>query len=231
MSELLVYRSALVVAPHPDDESLGCGGLIAGLAEAGADLAVLFVTDGGASHLSSRAWPRRRLAAQRESEAAAALAALGAASARRVHLSLPDAGMCRGDARWVDAEERTAVVIKLIEPQVVLAPWRRDPHRDHRDSYALVEEAIAKTGMQPRLLEYAIWLDELGGADDRPYPGEVDLVTLDIGRWREQKRAAVAAHRSQLGALIDDDPTGFALSADTIARLTSGDEVYFEARN
>lgn len=226
----LAIRSALVVAPHPDDELLGCGGLIAALAEAGARLAVLFVTDGGASHPGSRAWPRDRLATCRAAEAAAALAALGASDAVRLRLDLPDAGIRREDPPWRAAVEKTANLLIESHPDVVLAPWRRDPHRDHRNSHALVAEAIVKSGIQPRMLEYAIWLDELGSPGDQPGPGEVERVRLDIARWRALKRAAVAAHRSQLGAVVDDDPAGFVLSPETIARLTSGDEVYFEAR-
>jgi LmbE family N-acetylglucosaminyl deacetylase len=228
-ADLLGLRSALVIAPHPDDEALGCGGLVAALAERGADLAVVFVTDGGASHPRSRKWPRPRLAALRAEEASAALAALGASGATRLHLGLPDAGILRGGPDWRRAVERTAQLASALRPALVLAPWRRDPHRDHRDAHALTLEALARSGTRPRLLEYPIWLDELGAGDDGPRPGEVLARRLDVGPWRERKRLAVAAHRSQLGLVIDDDPGGFVLSDATIRRLTAGAEVYFEA--
>lgn len=227
---LLAARSALVVAPHPDDESLGCGGLLAALAEAGASIGVLFVTDGGASHPRSQAWPRQRLAMRRAGEAATALEALGAAAAARLHLDLPDAGILRGDAAWSAALERAAAFVAQIRPEIVLAPWRRDPHRDHRDAHALTLEAIACAGLRPRLLEYAIWLDELGAPEDAPRPDEVDAVRVEIAPWRALKRAAVAAHRSQFGEVVDDDPDGFVLSQATVERLTSGAEIYFESR-
>lgn len=228
--DLLAARSALVVAPHPDDESLGCGGLLAALAERGADIGVLFVTDGGASHPRSQAWPRRRLAMRRATEADTALAALGAAGAARLHLGLPDAGIRRGDPAWAAAVEQAAAFAERIRPEIVLAPWRRDPHRDHRDAHELTFEAIARAGLRSRLLEYAIWLDELGAPEDIPKPDEVVVRRLDIAPWRSLKRAAVAAHRSQLGQVVEDDPEGFILSAGTIERLTSGAEVYFEVR-
>jgi len=229
-ADLLSARSALVVAPHPDDESLGCGGLIAALSEVGATLGVLFVTDGGASHPRSRAWPRPRLAMRRAEEAATALAALGAAGAARLHLDLPDAGIEPGDPAWRAALTGATAFVAAIRPEIVLAPWRRDPHCDHRHAHALTREVLARGGCEPRLLEYAIWLDELGAPEDRPQPGEVDVVSLDIAPWRVHKRIAVAAHRSQLGQIVDDDPDGFALSARTVTRLTSGPEIYFEAR-
>jgi LmbE family N-acetylglucosaminyl deacetylase len=55
-------RKILVVAPHPDDETLGCGGLISLLAQNGSAFYIVFVTDGSASHRNSRAWPSARLA-------------------------------------------------------------------------------------------------------------------------------------------------------------------------
>ena len=70
-------RKVLVVAPHPDDETLGCGGLISLLAQNGRVFYIVFVTDGSASHRNSSAWPAARLATQREREASNALACLG----------------------------------------------------------------------------------------------------------------------------------------------------------
>jgi LmbE family N-acetylglucosaminyl deacetylase len=86
-------RRVLVVAPHPDDESLGCGGLIATLAWKGAAFRFVFVTDGGASHRHSQSWPRPRLAARREAEATEALRRLGVGAETRLFLGLADAAM------------------------------------------------------------------------------------------------------------------------------------------
>ena len=72
-------RKILVVAPHPDDETLGCGGLVSLLAQNGSAFYIVFVTDGSASHRNSTAWPTARLAAQREQEARNALVCLGIA--------------------------------------------------------------------------------------------------------------------------------------------------------
>ena len=59
----------LVIAPHPDDETLGCGGLIAASVRAGHRVHTVFVTEGGASHPACRSWTRPERAAQREAEA------------------------------------------------------------------------------------------------------------------------------------------------------------------
>lgn len=230
IDELACLRSVLVVAPHPDDEALGCGGLIAALSEKGTKLAIVFTTDGGASHPMSLAWPRARLTALRREEASASLAILGARNAKRLHLELPDSGIERSGDAWDSSREVLVRLAAEMRPEWVLVPWRRDPHRDHRDSHALTLAALDRTSLRPRLLEYAIWLDELGEPGDHPRPGEVQIRRLPIDPWRERKRAAVAEHRSQLGAVVHDDPDGFVLMPETIARLTTGDEIYFEAR-
>lgn len=226
---LLAAERTLVVAPHPDDESLGCGGMIARLAELKRATHTLFVTDGGASHPQSAAWPRERLAAQREAEAAEALARLGAGDHPRSFMRLPDAGMPgEGTSRWRDASRSVVDILSAFQPDLVLLPWRRDPHRDHRDSWRLVTAALAMADQRPMQLEYAIWLDELGAEDDRPQPGEVVERRLTITSYQAAKRAAVAAHISQTTNLITDDPDGFRLTAATIERLTGPEEIYWQ---
>lgn len=216
----------LVIAPHPDDETLGCGGLIAATVRRGAPLHVVFVTDGGASHPGCRSWTRPRRAARREAEATEALRRLGAGNAPRTFLRLPDAAMPGpGERAYAEARATLVRVVDGLRPALAVLPWRRDPHCDHRASWALATDAIAASGRSPAILEYAIWLDELGADDDQPAPGEVEAVTLAVSG--ALKRHALLAHRSQLGDGPFDDPVGFALSAATIARLTGPEEVYW----
>lgn len=226
---LLNARRAVVFAPHPDDESLGCGGLIALLAERGTELLVIVVTDGGASHLGSKSWPRDRLAAQRAREAREAVTALGGRDAQLLFLGLADAAMpTPQDALYREALSRTTEALRGSKTPVDLAvlPWRRDPHRDHRDANRLARRALtACPGV--RILEYAIWLDELGGPGDAPRSGEVERISLDISTVRDKKEAAVRSHHSQLGELIDDDPDAFRLMPHTLARLVGDTETFF----
>ena len=79
----------------------------------------------------------------------------------------------------------------------------------------------------PLCLEYAIWLDELGAANDYPRPGEAEQVAIDVSSELVCKRAAIAAHRTQTTSLIDDDPNGFRLIPKTIDRLTGTIESYY----
>lgn len=218
----------LVVAPHPDDETLGCGGLIASALRRNVRVHAVFVTDGGASHPDSAEWSRQRLAERREREAAEALRRLGAGGEPRTFLRLKDAAMpARGSPAHARAVVTLAAILGDLSPRLALLPWRRDPHRDHRDSWQLATDAIAASGRSPDLLEYAIWLDEFGQPGDRPRAGEMEEVRIDVSACLDAKRHAIEAHESQLGGLITDDPTGFVLRPATIARLTGRSEAFW----
>jgi LmbE family N-acetylglucosaminyl deacetylase len=225
---LMVSRRVLVLAPHPDDETLGCGGLIAKLAQQGSSFYIVFVTDGSASHRGSQSWSRTRLATCREQEAAEALMRLGVGGARRAFFRLPDAAMPKPlSQEWNVAIGKLQNILRSFQPDLALLPWRRDPHCDHRDSWSLANDALTRVGVRPHILEYAIWLEELGSPADHPRPEEAQVFYVDVTSAIPQKRAALAAHQTQTTALIDDDPDGFRLSAATISRLTGPTEKYW----
>lgn len=226
---ILNVRNVLVVAPHPDDESLGCGGLIAKLAGQRQRFHTVFVTDGGASHPRSLKWPRQRLAECREREAGRALQLLGIGDQPRTFLRLQDADMpAAASVEWRAAVTQLATILQALHPNLVLLPWRRDPHRDHRASWQLAMDALSRSAAQPRILEYAIWLEEYGVAGDFPAPNEVEAIVIDVSRELKKKRSAIAAHVSQTSNLIDDDPTAFRLAPTTITRLTGRFERYWQ---
>jgi LmbE family N-acetylglucosaminyl deacetylase len=225
----LAVTNVLVIAPHPDDESLGCGGLISKLAADRRRFCTVFVTDGSASHLGSVKWSRPALAARREREAEEALYQLGIGDHPRIFLRLRDSAMPPASSQeWQFASRALDFVLRTFRPDLVLLPWRRDPHCDHRDSWRLVTEAIHRSVLTPMTLEYAIWLEEYGGAADYPRPDEARSIVFDISNEVANKRAAIAAHQSQITNLIDDDPNAFRLSVETITRLTDPCEAYWQ---
>ena len=220
----------LVVAPHPDDETLGCGGLIAALTQRGIVVHTVFVTDGGASHRNSAQWDRGRLASLREEEAAAALAQLGAGAQPRSFMRLHDAAMPAAGTPAHDlALAQAKALIDDLVPSHAILPWRRDPHCDHCDAWSLFTMALRQTGRQIEVLEYTIWLDEFGSPADFPTAGEVEQLELDITANLAAKRRAIAEHRSQLGQVIPDDPEGFYLKQATLDRLIKPTESFWRA--
>lgn len=224
------WGPTVVLAPHPDDESIGCGGAIRLLRDAGLPVRVVFASDGAGSHPSSRRYPAEALRALREREALEALAILGVVKDDARFLGLPDRFVPgHDDPRFADAV--TALVAALASPwtpETVLVPWRRDPHGDHRATWQIATAAVDRLPARPRIVEYPVWVWDIGSPGNHPTSGEVEAWRLDITAVIPAKRAAIYAHRSQTTALIDDDPDGFRLPETMLERATRPWEVYCE---
>jgi LmbE family N-acetylglucosaminyl deacetylase len=219
----------LVLAPHPDDESLGCGGTVALLRRAGFSVHVLFVTDGTQSHPNSAAYPATRLRDLREAEAIAALLELGVSEQEVTFMRLPDRNVpAPGTAGFAEAVERLLTLLQSFAPSSVLVPFERDPHPDHRATYQLLQAALAQLPEPLHVLEYLIWLWELGRPDDLPQPNERLALSVDISPVVAQKKRAIAAHRSQVTQMIDDDPSAFYLSPDLLRHFDTPNEIFLE---
>ena len=182
------------------------------------------------SHPHSRKFPAPARRALRAAELRAALEILGVAAGQTLHLGLPDGAVPRPGAPGFDeAVEQLRAYLLARPPATILVPWRRDPHPDHRATSQLVQAALAGLPRPPRRLEYVVWAWERAAPADLPRPGEVRGWRLDISPVLEQKQRAIAAHRSQLEPIIDDDPTGFQLSEAMLAHFAQPFEVYLEA--
>ncbi len=206
----------LVVAPHPDDESLGCGGLIARAADAGREVVVAVLTDGAGSHPNSRTFPAERLAEVRRAELQAAVGELGDAQVRVEAFTAADGGLERVEA------EAAAWLGRLGPFGAVFTSWSADPHPDHKAACRIATDA-ART-WDAFLFAYPIWgLTLEDGADAG---AAAPCVRLEVSAVLDRKRAAIFAHRSQTIALIDDDPAGFRLSPADIARHLGPFEVF-----
>lgn len=231
LTDLGTLGSALVIAPHPDDESLGCGGTIAQLRALRYPVHVLFVSDGTLSHPNSIAYPAERLRDLRESEAREALSHLGVEPDACTFMRCRDRHVpTLGTPGFTDKATVVASLIDHVKPATIFVPWRRDPHPDHRASWQLVQEALTQTTTRPRVLEYLIWLWELGTTSDMPGPDEVQVWTVPINMVMEQRNQAIAAHRSQVTRLIDDDPTAFYLSPELLTHFEPARELFLETR-
>ncbi len=219
----------LVVAPHPDDESLGAAGLIALMRRAGQEIHVVVISDGGASHPNSRLFSRAGLAEQRAGETREALEQLGVASARLALWNLPDGDVPgEGHPAFEPLVDRAAAMLDATAPGTLVLPWRADPHPDHIASSAIWRAALARWGGRPRLLEYPVWLDLLPDLGERPPLDAFRVLRLDVWSVLGAKRRAIEAYRSQTGLLIDDDPHGFRFDRAFRDRFENGHETFFE---
>jgi LmbE family N-acetylglucosaminyl deacetylase len=227
LREMLEDWPFVVVAPHPDDESLACGGLIADACRQGVRGKVVIVSDGAGSHPNSSAYPPERLTALREVEARQAGAELGLRQEEMLFLGLPDRFIpCKGEA----AERAIGAIadcVSEVGAGSLFVSWRHDPHCDHEASYQIAREVQRRVG-GVRLFEYVVWGHTL------PPSAEVDPVRsgfrISIDREAmEKKRRAIAAHRSQTTALIDDDPGGFLFSQIDLAHFDLPYEFFLES--
>ena len=208
LETILGGRRPLVLAPHADDESLGCGGLLAQAAATGLRPGVLVLTDGAGSHPGSVRYPPARLRAVREAEARAAVAIL---SVERIgFLGLPDTAAPVAGAAFEAAVEQIVAVAREWECGVLMAPWRHDPHCDHEAAHLMASAAAVRTGLAH--LAYPVWGWTLDPAVTLEGPAVAGW-RLDVSEERSAKERAIGAHQSQYAGLVDDDPGGFQLEA------------------
>jgi LmbE family N-acetylglucosaminyl deacetylase len=214
IDDIIGSGCGLIIAPHPDDESLGCGGLIAECCHAGRPPVVVFLTDGAMSHPASKRFPRERLIELREQEAIAAAAGLGLSFERLVFLREADTQAPRAGDKLIRVVNKIARLMHRFRCSCILAPWRFDPHCDHEAAACIAVRVAARSNV--RHVAYPVWgwtLPQDQILDDASCAGW----RLDISLQLALKRRAIAAHRSQYGDLITDDPTGFRLPPELLS--------------
>lgn len=212
-------RRAVIVSPHPDDEVLGAGGLMALLARQGREVLVVPVTDGAASHPGSRRWTPERLAQERPMETVRALALLGLSRIQLHRLGLPD-----GHLADLEAPMTWALVPQLRPSDVVITTWRHDGHPDHEATGRACAAACAQVGATLLEMPISAWHWARPGDPRLPWARACRLpLSPDL---EQRKRLAARAFASQ----TRPDPssqTGCALPAATLARVLRPYEVFF----
>jgi LmbE family N-acetylglucosaminyl deacetylase len=212
-------RRVTAVAAHPDDEVLGAGGLLAMLAQAGADITVVSVTDGEASHPESSRVTPAAMARARSVELGRALATLGLGRARVVRLQLPDGAV---------ADHEDALVGRLAGPlagaDLVVCPWRGDAHPDHE----AVGRAVARaaSGMPARVLEFPVWAWHWArpGGDELPWQRASRLSLRP--EVAAAKVAAIDCFATQVRPLGDGAGEAAILPPGVVAHFTREHEVF-----
>jgi LmbE family N-acetylglucosaminyl deacetylase len=222
LHEIIGDGTCLILSPHPDDESLGCGGFIAACCADGRPPCVAVLTDGTGSHPHSRAYPSERLRALRMQETRNAVGHLGLPEDRIMFLEQKDTAAPHEGAAFDAVVDRlTAWVQQESVCTAVLAPWRFDPHCDHEAAAKIAAQVARRSGV--RAVAYPVWGWTLPAHQVIPAPVTSGW-RLDISGFLNRKRLAVQAHESQHGGVVTDDPGGFALPPE----LLSVFETHFE---
>lgn len=215
--------SCLVLAPHPDDETLGCGATIMRKLAVKTPVNVVIATDGRHSHHSRRLTPDA-LIAIREAETRHACGILGLPGENITFLRFEDGRLA--DHRHA-LRERLLELVDRINPEQIFVPSIIDRHPDHRVLAEFGRElAQSRQGGITALYEYPIWF-----WDPRLWSVSVlralRIRTVRMEEFREHKCAAVAAYRSQIMNLTGE-PDWATLTRGFLRQFLQDEEMFFE---
>ncbi|MCU0566286.1 MAG: PIG-L family deacetylase [Oculatellaceae cyanobacterium Prado106] len=202
-------KPTVIFAPHQDDETLGCGGVIALKRQQGVPVKVVFLTDGRECYTGiPEPLPLsiQECIQIRQQEAIAALGTLGVAPSDITFLKYQDSTL------WsFEGEQRQAIVTELkdllvqLNPQEVYAPYRNDMHTDHIETYRLVKDAVDLLDQPIDFWQYLIWsLWRYEHLDDLVQSQFANLYHVAIDSVRQQKNQALRAYRSQYVPIVQN---------------------------
>lgn len=217
----LAATRVILVAPHPDDEVFGTGGLIQAALASNLSVHVVAVTDGEGSHPHSKVTRRLDFAAVRSRESCAALRRLGWEEPRITRLNIPDGQVAMRRAQLDEA------LAAMVQPgDLCVAPWRRDGHPDHDacgESALEVSRTVGATAMGYFIWAWH-WADPYGS--DIPWD---HCQRLDLSRGAAaRKRWATGAFQSQTHPIGPDVADAPVLPAPLLRRFWRNYEVYVD---
>lgn len=220
-------RITLVIAPHQDDEALGCAGLILRQLKHGATVHVLYLTDGSGSHPAHPALTPAGLAGLRKAEAIEGLARLGAGANAPIFLDAKDGTLGRLTASEAeDLATRIAKVLAHIRPDEIFLPCRHDGSSEHDAAFKLVARALEQTGLRPRVFEYPVWSWWNPVLLLRPLRSSARVWRMDFHGEGKLKRHALAAYKSQIQPTPPwEHPV---LSPEFVSYFSTDEEFFFE---
>lgn len=220
-------QQVVVVATHPHDRTLSCGGAIALMQAGGYDVRVLVVSDGTRSHPNSRQYPPLALQSLRERETIASMRVLGVSRSAVTFLGIKDGAVpAFGAPHFPRIKSICQMYFQQFVPDTIFLPWREDPDTDRRATWQIIKAAILGMGISPQTIECPLG----DGRDLQLVSNSTQLSgwRLDIREMLDRKLQAIEAHRSQLGKVIDDDPASYCLSADKLVNFVRPWEIYLE---
>lgn len=234
-------RSCLILAPHPDDETLGCGITIMRKVAAAKKVAIVVATDGRHSHNSAVIAPLD-LAGIRRGEAVDACRVLGVDAGKVQFLDYEDQALLNDLPALT---EKLRKLIVEIAPEEIYLPSAIDSNPDHRALNAAALTAVEQSGADVDLFEYPIWFwDPKAWIDMDAHPVAMawQLITRPVcalftlrpvfvrsEEFRTRKATAFASHRSQATNLTGEKDWAV-MDDETLNLLIREDELFFVTR-
>lgn len=227
-SEVYKWATTLVIAPHPDDETLGCGGAIALLRQMGYRVHVVVLSDGYKTHPYAELFPRPEFRERRKIETEQALSVLGVSNDSVTFLDLNDS-LIPGEQQpgFEEVVRLCRNKVSDLMPDTILAPWRRDAHTDHRAAWQITRRAVEEEKLDDiNMVEYSIWALNSNSEHHLPTTTEVKPWRLDTKPVIEKKIQALSAYESMLSSQKKSKSFDKAYSSDMLAHFTHPWELY-----
>jgi LmbE family N-acetylglucosaminyl deacetylase len=223
ITPLTTTRSCLVLAPHPDDETLGCGAIIMRKLAAGTPVHIVIATDGRHSHHSSKV-SVNELIEIREEESRRAGDVLGITRENIFFLRFEDG--CLAQHR-TSLRGRLAGLLNTLNPEEIFVSSIIDAHPDHRVLAELARELAHAEGRYPVLYEYPIWFwDPRQWQFSRFIERRPRIARTE--NFLARKREAIAAYRSQVSNLTGEPDWAITLSRSFLRQFLQPEEIFFE---
>jgi len=236
-------NNIIVFAPHPDDETLACGGTIARRLNEGYDVTVVFLTDGrnALSDLGVFSQPKPlELKEIRKEETRRATKILGLSEGNLIFLDIED-------GRLEESEEivskRIAEILKEKLPREIYFPQRKEYNVDHKSANRLVRKVINQLHYRPYTYEYLVAWSYPFNIVSRVHPKSIskmlkmlvskllnfDMAHVDISEFIAIKKAAIQEYQSQL-KIISPRQKEPVVGNCHLQRFWENEEVFFVFR-
>lgn len=200
-------KRILVFAPHPDDETLGCGGTIARRISEGYTVEIVVMTDGRHAFLhvlgiDSDPTPNE-LKELRKEEVKRATRILGVSEKDLIFLDFEDGTLGNNEE---NAKEKVARILFESRPVEVYLPHKKDGHPDHQATYQIVTSSIKKLGISTQIYQYSITEKHMHISPlintFLDYKKQ-HVVRVDISKFLHLKESAVNEFKTELTAISD----------------------------
>ena len=221
-------KRAIVFAPHPDDETWGCGGTIAKKISEGYEVLIVVMTDGRYAFekvlgINSNPTPEE-LKEIRKEEVKRAVKILGVPEENMVFLDFIDGELEKHEK---EAEEKVAEILDKNNPSEIYIPYKKDCHPDHRATYRIVKNAVKKLGISVPIYQYSIaqrfarigpFIDFLLNFFKH------NIVQVDISKFLSLKENAIKEFKSEISIISSNQQNPL---VGDISRLLKNKETFY----
>jgi len=194
-------KNILILAPHPDDETLGCGGVIAIKSRLGYEINIAVLTDGSRLFeekfgLNTTPAPQE-VSDLRKKETERTVKLLGGDPAKIRYLDYTDGSL---QDKTDEGAEKIRDLLNDLNPEQVYIPNQYEAHQDHLATHVIGQKAFELVDNNPELYEYFLSLKPGLTIDDI----EEEITEVDISEFYELKKVALSMFHCHLNVVLKE---------------------------